>query len=124
MLRLRSYTGRTRILWFEIALSQSPSFPVPLDQGNEDSGDEIGPNRKTAAHAFVTAMLRLGLQAPLVARNYIIFFLYFIYYIIFIFFSTFSDTHAYCRQGEVVHHSAVTFPSVPKTIQAVYTRSP
>ena len=41
MLHLRSYTGRTRILLFEIALSQSPSFPVPLDKGNEDSGDEI-----------------------------------------------------------------------------------
>ena len=41
MLRLRSYTGRTRILSFEMALSQSPSFPVPLDKGNEDSGDEI-----------------------------------------------------------------------------------
>ena len=30
---------------------------------------ESGPNYKTAAHAFVTAKLRLGLRAPLVARN-------------------------------------------------------
>ena len=41
MLRLRSYTGRTRILWFEITFSQSPLFPVPPDKGNEDSGEEI-----------------------------------------------------------------------------------
>ena len=30
---------------------------------------ESGPNYMTAAHAFVIATLRLGLRAPLVARN-------------------------------------------------------
>ena len=30
---------------------------------------ESGPNYITGAHAFVTAMLRLGLRAPLVACN-------------------------------------------------------
>ena len=30
---------------------------------------ESGPNYKTAAHAFVKATSRLGLQAPFVARN-------------------------------------------------------
>ena len=31
---------------------------------------ESGPNYTTAAHAFEKAMLRLGLRAPFVARNY------------------------------------------------------
>ena len=39
MLRLRSYTGRTRILSFENALSLVSRSA--LDKGNEDSGDEI-----------------------------------------------------------------------------------
>ena len=34
-----------------------------------EAGRQTGPSYTTAAHAFLKAMLRVGLRAPLVARN-------------------------------------------------------
>ena len=39
--RLRSLTGITRILLFKTDFPRVLRFPVPLDKGNEGSGDEI-----------------------------------------------------------------------------------
>ena len=39
--RLRSLTGITGILLFKTDFPRVLRFPVPLDKGNEDSGDEI-----------------------------------------------------------------------------------
>ena len=74
MLRLRSYTGRMKILWLEIALFQRPSFPVPLDKGNEDSGDESGSGNVDTAEGACAFTIKMSPQDSQVCHLVVSFF--------------------------------------------------
>ena len=49
-------TGITRILLFKTDFPRVLRFPVPLDKGNEGSGDEIVTNRRLGSTAHASLM--------------------------------------------------------------------
>ena len=64
MQRLSSSTRRTIILWFELILTQSPLFPVPLDKISKDSGDEIGSTNNRFSTRIPEQLIGFPLHCP------------------------------------------------------------